>query len=188
MSATAIIPPKCRLDPHGACVSPKLRLAPRHTPLRRLPDGAAGAPALRVEGDAPSTTAAAVSARVLNAVPDGAPHVLHIDRDLESALALAILLTPEARVTHVPTLSAARAVLRQQIFSVVVIDPNLPDGDCAELLPALRAIPLLVYSATQPRWRNWSGVYLPKPWTSRRKLWSTLSKLLGLPTFTSAGA
>jgi two-component system phosphate regulon response regulator OmpR len=185
MSATAIIPPKCRLDPHGACVSPKLRLAPGHTPPRRLPNGAAGAPALRPEGDAPPP--APLSARVLNAVPDGAPHVLHIDRDTDSALALAILLTPEARVTHVPTLGAARAALRQQIFSVVVIDPNLPDGDCAELLPALRAIPLLVYSATQPHWRNWSGVYLPKPWTSRRKLWSTLSKMLGLPTFTSAG-
>ena len=113
--------------------------------------------------------------------------MLHIDNDHASALALAVLLTPEARVTHVPTLAAAREILQRQIFSAVVIDPNLPDGDAAELLPALTAIPLVVYSAVQPYWRERSGVYLPKPWTSPRQLWSTISKLLGIPTPTCAG-
>jgi two-component system phosphate regulon response regulator OmpR len=193
MSATAIIP-KCRLDPHSAAVSPKSRPAPAHTPARRLRNHTAAALALRSDGEAqppalssPSPLPAPLSARALKIAPDGAPHVLHIDTDTESAIALAVLLCPEARVTHVPTLGAARAALRQQIFSVVVIDPNLLDGDAAELLPALSAIPLVVYSATQPHWRNWAGVYLPKPRTSQRKLWSTLSKLLGIPTLTFAG-
>lgn len=161
MSATATIH-KCRLDPHGASVSPKLRLAPTHTPPRRQPHHAVAA-------------------------PGGAPRVLHIDNDTASALALAALLTPEARVTHVPTLGAAREALRRQAFSVVVMDPYLLEGDCADLLPVLGATPLVVYSATQPQWQNWVGVYLPKPWTSPRKLWSTMSRLLGIPTFTSAG-
>jgi CheY-like chemotaxis protein len=190
MSATAIIS-KCPLDPHGAAVSPKLRLAWGHTPPRRLAPHAADAPAPRAQDSvsppAPSVIAALWPAHLLNAAPDGIPHVLHIDSDTEAAVALAMLLTPEAHVTHVPNLAAARAVLRRQIFSAVVIDPNLPDGDCADLLPALRATPLLVYSARQPHWRNWAGVYLSKRSTSRRKLWSTLSKLLGIPTFTSAG-
>lgn len=159
MSATATIP-KCRLDPYGASVSPKLRLAPTHT-VRRLSSHAAGA-------------------------PGGAPRVLHIDSDTETALALAALLSPEARVTHVPTLDAAREALRRQVFSVVVMDPNLLEGDGAELLPALGATPLVVYSSTQPHWRNWAGVYLPKPWTSPRKLWSTMSRLLALPASISA--
>jgi two-component system phosphate regulon response regulator OmpR len=183
LSATANIP-KCRLDPHGASVSPKLRLAPTHA-LRRPPNHAAAGLALRSEGNAQPP--ALLSAHAREAAPDGARHVLHIDNDAASALALAVLLSPEARVTHVRTVAEAGAALGRQTYSVVVIDPNLLEGDSADLLPALGAIPLVVYSDTQPHWRHWAGVYLPKPWTSRRKLWSTLSKLLGIPTFTSAG-
>ena len=116
-----------------------------------------------------------------------APHVLHIDRDSAAAESLATLLTPEARVTHVPTVAAARALLQQEIFAAVVIDPELPDGDAADLLPSLKAIPLLVYSASQPAWRERAGVFLPKPWTSPRQLWTTMSRLLGIPTPTVAG-
>lgn len=120
-------------------------------------------------------------------LPASTPHVLHIDCDRAAAESLAMLLTPEARVTHVPTVAAARALLQQQIFAAVVIDPELPDGDAADLLPALTAIPLLVYSARQPVWRERAGVYLPKPWTSPRQLFMTMSRLLGIPTPTVAG-
>ncbi len=164
MSATATTH-KCRLDPHGAGVAARLRLAPPHTPRCRHPRQ-------------PHHAAAA---------PDVAPRVLLIDNDTASALALAALLTPEARVTHVPTLGAARSALRRQAFSVVVIDPALLEGDCAELLPVLGAIPLVVYSSTQPHWGNWGGVYLPKSLTSPRKLWSTMSRLLGISALTSNG-
>ena len=124
-------------------------------------------------------------ARILNDVPDGAPHVLHIDKDEAAALALALLLTPEARVTHVTTLAAAREQLQRQIFSAVVIDHQLPDGDAAELLPVLAATPLLVYSAGEPLWRGQAGAYLPKPWTQPRRLWATIARMLGIhhPTF-----
>lgn len=126
-------------------------------------------------------------AAFLNEAPDGAPHVLHIDQDQAAALALAILLTPEARVTHVTTLAAARDLLRRQIFSAVVIDHQLPDGDAAELLPALAATPVLVYSASEPVWRGQAGAYLPKPWTQPRRLWTTISRMLGIPNPTFAG-
>lgn len=127
----------------------------------------------------------ACDARILNEVPDVAPHVLHIDKDEAAALALAILLTPEARVTHVTTLAAAREQLQRQVFSAVVIDHELPDGDAAELLPVLDATPLLVYSASEPLWRGHAGAYLPKPWTQPRRLWATIASMLGIthPTF-----
>lgn len=115
------------------------------------------------------------------------PHILHIDQDAGSAKALALLLMPEARVTHVATLAGARQMLGQHAFSAVVIDPNLPDGNAAELLPALTAIPLLVYSASQPAWRERSGIYLAKPWATPRQLWTTIAKLLGIAAPTCAG-
>ncbi|MDL2358182.1 MAG: hypothetical protein QFF03_23270 [Pseudomonadota bacterium] len=114
----------------------------------------------------------------------GMPHVLHIEHDPAAALALSILLTPEARVTHVRSAEAARVALRQQIFSAVVIDPDLPDGGGAELLAALNTLPLVVHSASQPHWQGRAGVFLPKPWTSSRVLWTTISGLLGIPTLT----
>lgn len=126
-------------------------------------------------------------AKLVNDAPDGAPHVLHIDRDEAAALALAILLTPEARVTHVASIEAARAVLQRQIFSAVVIDPHRLEGDASDLLPALAAIPVLVYSASEPDWRGQAGAYLPKPWTPPRRLWATIARMLGIttPTFTA---
>lgn len=126
-------------------------------------------------------------ARIPNEVLDGAPHVLHIDKDQAAALALAILLTPEARVTHVTTLAAAREQLQRRIFSAVVIDHQLPDGDAADLLPALAATPLLVYSAGEPVWRGQAGAYLPKPWTQPRRLWTTIARMLGISNPTFAG-
>jgi DNA-binding NtrC family response regulator len=147
------------------------------TPLRRAGDAA----------DAPADAGASLPA---SPVPDGvaaAPQVLHIDSDDTAAQALALLLMPEARVTHAATLAAARELLRQRIFAVVVLDPDLPDGDAAELLPALSGTPLLVYSARQPAWRGPTGVFLAKPWTSPHQLWTTISRLLGIPTLAAAG-
>lgn len=115
------------------------------------------------------------------------PRVLLVDPDSATALILTTLLVPEAEVVHVPTLAAARHALRTQIFSAVVIDPSLPDGDAATLLPALVATPLLVYSAREPEWRNAPGAYLPKPFTSPRQLWSAISGMLGIATLGVAG-
>jgi CheY-like chemotaxis protein len=182
MKATGIIP-KCRPGSHRADPPPA------HVPVRR----SVASPTLRFADSSDGGAAHIVSVihplepLVLHQGPASAPHVLHIDKDSAAALALSVLLMPEARVTHVPTLAAAREQLKTHIFSAVVIDPTLPDGDAVELLPALTAIPLLVYSASQPAWRTRSGLFLPKPWTSPRLLWTTISQMLGLPTPTSAG-
>lgn len=115
------------------------------------------------------------------------PRVLHVDSDTSAALVLATLLVPEAHVTHVTTLAEARRLLQTELFSLVVLDPGLSDGDGGALLPVLASTPLLVYSARQPDWREQPRPYLPKPWTSPRQLWSTISRMLGIAPGLSAG-
>ena len=117
----------------------------------------------------------------------GRPHVLHVDTDSASAFVLAGLLVPEAHVTHAATVAEARRLLEGNVFSLVVLDPAMPDGDARTLLPLLCGTPLLVYSLHQPEWR-WSPLaFLPKPWTSTRQLWVAISTLLGLPGNLAAG-
>ncbi|HEY0061710.1 MAG TPA: hypothetical protein VGC21_06295 [Telluria sp.] len=115
------------------------------------------------------------------------PQVLHVDMDTSVGTVLSHLLDPEAQVTHVATLSDARRLLQSQVFSLVVLDPALPDGDARTLLPILSGTPLLVYAANQPEWRGATPVFLPKPWTSARQLWTAISGMLGIPSGMTAG-
>lgn len=113
-----------------------------------------------------------------------APRVLHIDSDHDAALVLAALLVPETQVTHVPSLAAAQEMLRTEKFALVVLDPDLPDGDGVDLMPEVRVLQgdarVLVYSARHPEQHNAGSAFLPKPWTSPRQLWRTVSDLLGI--------
>ncbi|MGZ8318100.1 MAG: hypothetical protein ACXWVD_03275 [Telluria sp.] len=115
------------------------------------------------------------------------PHVLLIDEDAGTADAVSALLMPEARVIHAATLAEARLMLGRHIFALVVIDPVLPDGDAAALLPMLRATPVVVHARREPVWRDRANAFLPKPWTTPRDMWSAISRLLGVPTDMSAG-
>ena len=113
-----------------------------------------------------------------------APRVLHIDADADAALVLATLLVPETQVTHVATLAAASEMLRREQFALVVIDPDLPDGDGGALLHSLHqqqtGARVLLYSARHPERHVAGGGFLPKPWTSPRQLWRTVSDLLAI--------
>ena len=113
-----------------------------------------------------------------------APRVLHIDGDHDAALVLATLLVPETRVTHVATMAEARELLLTEDFALVVIDPDLPDGDGADLLSMVRQnqarARVLMYSARHPDQHSAGSAFLPKPWTSPRQLWRTVSQLLGI--------
>jgi two-component system phosphate regulon response regulator OmpR len=120
-------------------------------------------------------------------VAPGRRHVLHVDIDGASAFVLSGLLAPEAEVSHAATLADARRMMEANVFSLIVLDPALPDGDARTLLPLLSGTPLLVYSANQPEWRDTALAYLPKPWTSTRQLWIAISTMLGLPGSLAAG-
>ena len=113
-----------------------------------------------------------------------APRVLHVDSDHDAALVLAALLVPETQVTHVPTMAAAQELLQSEKFALVVLDPDLPDGDGVDLLSEVRVFQgdarVLMYSARHPEHHNAGSAFLPKPWTSPRQLWRTVSDLLGI--------
>ncbi|MES2743573.1 MAG: response regulator [Pseudomonadota bacterium] len=111
------------------------------------------------------------------------PRVLHVDRDRDVALVIATLLMPEAQVTHVYTLAEARLALSRGSFSLVVLDPDLPDGDGAALFETLKQAdaptPVLLYTARHTVWRDQASAFLLKPWTAPHQLWSTIERLLG---------
>ena len=84
-------------------------------------------------------------------MPDGSlPRILHVDTQAGTAAVLASLLGSAVHVTYVDTLADARTLLKQQIFSLVILDPSLPYGDAKALLPLLATTPLLVYSDRLP--------------------------------------
>ena len=120
----------------------------------------------------------------ISAVYKDVPRVLHVDGDSDAALVLATLLVPETQVIHAATLADAVRAVEQTSFSLVVLDPDLPDGDGAELLRRLKlqeeSTPVLLYSARHPGLRTQAHAFLPKPWTSPRQLWRTVSHLLGI--------
>ena len=160
---------------------PARRPAPRNGASPDMPDS--------VPDDevVPMDAARARSAQ-LNAAYDGAvPRVLHIDRDPDAGRAMAALLMPEVQVVHVETLADARRLLGSGIWSMVVLDTALPDGDGTSLLSALSNTPLLVYSARQPDARHTNVTFLPKPWSTPRQLWSAVSELLGMNSTIVAG-
>lgn len=113
-----------------------------------------------------------------------APRVLHVDSDPDTALVLSALLVPETRVTHAATLAAAQVLLQTEQFALVVIDPDLEDGDAGLLLDNLHHLQhdarVLLYSARHPDMHIAGSAFLPKPWTSPRQLWRTVSDLLGI--------
>jgi two-component system phosphate regulon response regulator OmpR len=126
-------------------------------------------------------------ATVVAARIPGQPCVLHVDMDSAGSATLASLLATDAQVVHVATLAEARHMLANNVFSLVVLDPALPDGDAQTLVPLLSKTPLLVYSAFQPNWRVSPDAFLSKPWTSPRQLWGAVAAMLGVAGGQAAG-
>ncbi|MET3132346.1 CheY-like chemotaxis protein [Oxalobacteraceae bacterium GrIS 1.11] len=109
--------------------------------------------------------------------------VLHVDGDADAALVLAALLLPETELTHVATLDAAARAIRHERYNLIVLDPDLPDGNGAALLEVLEVLgdtapPVLLYAARDSLWRRQSSGVLLKRSTSPRQLWHALRHLL----------
>ncbi len=165
-------------------------LARAHTPARHLVGAAVGAAATLEGRDLPlyTDTIAAVRERQASLPRQGGPRVLHVDTQTGTATVLASLLGSDIHVTHVATLAQARQLLMHQVFSLVILDPALPDGDARELLPLLAGTPLLVYSDQQPEWRDpLAPPFLSKSWTTARQLWTAMSAMLCNTSALSAG-
>ncbi|MBS0374641.1 MAG: PAS domain S-box protein [Proteobacteria bacterium] len=95
----------------------------------------------------PDTAAASAGvARPPTGEPAGLPRILHAEDDPDLAQVVATLLAGRATVVHARTLAAARAELERSSFSLLLVDPGLPDGDGLALLdaPAGRELPPVV--------------------------------------------
>lgn len=119
-----------------------------------------------------------------------APRLLHIDAQDTTALILATLLVPEINVTRAASMLEADALLRQHRYALIVLDPDLPDGDGQHLIRELRErdvhTPVLLYSARQPSLHHQAHAFLPKPWTSPRQLWQATCRLLQMDVLARA--
>jgi CheY-like chemotaxis protein len=112
--------------------------------------------------------------------PPGKPHVLHVDSDDRCAEMVAGLLAPEVHVTRVSTLTDARRAIANDVYSLVILDPYLPDGNGAMLVSQLCETPVLLHSEKSPAWQDRVDGYLPKPWSTHRAMWLAVADLLGL--------
>ena len=182
--------------PATKCLSPARRMARSgkmgvparaHTPARRRAALPNAQPAITPHSlDLPAYIETSYPGQA-RASAQGVPRVLHVDTQTGTATVLASLLGSGVHVTHVATLAQASELLRCQVFSLVILDPALPDGDARALLALLGGTPLLVYS-DQPEWRvALPPPYLSKSRTTARQLWTAMAALLSNTSALSAG-
>jgi len=82
------------------------------------------------------------------------PVILHVEDDADLSNILSTTLTGKATVVCAPTLHSARQLLKTQPFSLLVLDPGLPDGNGLTLLdeaPHLHTqpLPIIILSVTE---------------------------------------
>ena len=159
-------------------------LARAHTPARRL----AGACCAGAAPVASYTEAPAARPAIAAVGPAMQPRVLHIDANRLASAALAALLAPQADLVHAATMAEARRLLGTNVFSLLIVDPALRDGDVRSLFAMLACTPVLVYAEHQSEWRGVNAEFLGKVSTTPRQLWSRIASLLGISGGLAAGA
>ena len=84
--------------------------------------------------------------------PNGRPHILHVDDDVDVLDLVADILRSTASITSAASLDEARRALLMHPFDLAVLDMNVGSASGLELLPALRRldgepIPVIIFSA-----------------------------------------
>ena len=84
----------------------------------------------------------------------GISRILYVEDDLDLSHVIDTALAGRVHVVTATTLQAAERLLREECFSLLVLDLGLPDGNGLSLLeelPALTAIPIpvVILSATE---------------------------------------
>ena len=157
-------------------------MARAHTPARRLAAACAGAAPVSSYVEVPA------AGRAMALAPTTQPRVLHIDANPLASAALAALLAPQADLVHAATMAEARRLLGTNVFSLLVVDPALRDGDVRSLFAMLACTPVLVYAEHQSEWRGINAEFLSKVSTTPRQLWTRIASLLGISGGLAAGA
>ncbi|NWJ44300.1 MAG: response regulator [Chloroflexi bacterium] len=81
------------------------------------------------------------------------PSVLHVEDDADVSSVVSAILSNIAQITIAATLKQARRLLRNQVFDLVILDLDMPDGSGLSLLPYLskapdHKIPVVVFSVS----------------------------------------
>ena len=78
------------------------------------------------------------------------PIILHVEDDADLSNILSTTLAGRATVVPAPTLHAARQLLQTQPFSLLVLDPGLPDGNGLTLIDEVpQPLPIIILSVTE---------------------------------------
>ncbi len=122
-----------------------------------------------------------------NASSQGIPQVLHIDPDVNIAVMLSDALEPQVQVHHSRTIAEARHLLKTDAFNLVIIDPELPDCDLADLralLPNAHGNTALLILSNRAAGRvdeDSASLRMIKSRTSNQHLLATVQSLIGVP-------
>lgn len=86
--------------------------------------------------------------------PLAVPRVLHVEDDLDLSTVIQAALGTRVEVVSAASLRAAEDLLRREQFSLVILDPGLPDGNGLDLLERLThgsagPLPVLILSVTE---------------------------------------
>jgi DNA-binding response OmpR family regulator len=82
------------------------------------------------------------------------PRILHVEDDSDLSTVIQAALGTRAEIISATTLKAAEELLGKEHFSLLILDPGLPDGNGLELLdrlepPSGAPLPVLILSVTE---------------------------------------
>jgi signal transduction histidine kinase/DNA-binding response OmpR family regulator len=113
------------------------------------------------------------------------PRILHIEDDLDIVEILRLSLQDLSEFVHATTLSEAKKYLSSEIFDLVILDVNLPDGKGTDLLPLMvdksgKSVPVILFTAIEVAQEVGAMVAasLTKSRTSEQQLLDTIKKII----------
>lgn len=117
-------------------------------------------------------------------LPNGKPHILHVEDDPDVLHVVQSILQDIAKVTPAQGVAGARQLLEQEQFDLVILDPVLSDGDGIDLLPFMRRdavqVPVVIFSTRDaaPAVLHQVNAALVKSRTSNEQLLRTITQLI----------
>lgn len=126
-------------------------------------------------------------AQAISQHPDSRPQILHVEDDCDVLKIVSVILRDVADITHANSLRAAQHHLNCEVFDLVILDLELPDGCGLELLPQLKSpyperqpIPVVVFSAqdVSKEFTARIAAKLVKSRTSNQELIDTIKSLV----------
>ncbi len=114
------------------------------------------------------------------------PRVLHVEDDEDICHVVHAIVGEIADLESAPTLAAARKMLKNNRYDLVILDVTLPDGSGMELLNELNSvippIPVMVFSAIEISADavQQVGAALVKSRTDNAQLLTTIKRMMGI--------